>query len=262
MSRRLLVNRRRFLTLAGGGASGLLLAGCDSWSTPTSTFRTVLDQTDKLTEAAQRLVLGDQTLAREFTEADISLHFRANGSTEIDDPEYNRMAAAGFADYRLEISGLVQRPLSLSLDDLRALPARTQITRHDCVEGWSSIGKWTGPQLSSVLDMAGLLPGARYVMFYCWDQLNQARLGRLHYYESVGMEDALHAQTILAYAINDEILPIRHGAPLRLRVERQLGYKHAKFLRGIEVVASFADIGEGKGGYYEDGDGYEWYAGI
>ena len=263
MTERLIVNRRKFLTLAGAGASGLMLAGCDAWSGPDDTAPpNLLGQVDRFTDAAQGLFLRDQTLAREFTEADISSHFRANGNTSVEGNEYRDVAFRGFREYRLEVTGLVQQPLSLSLDELRALPSRTQITRHDCVEGWSSIGKWTGAHLSTVLDMAGLQPEARFVVFYCYDQLNQARLGRLNYYESIGLVDAYHPQTILAYGMNDRDLPVQYGAPLRLRVERQLGYKMPKYIRSIEVVASFADIGEGQGGYYEDGAGYEWYAGI
>jgi DMSO/TMAO reductase YedYZ molybdopterin-dependent catalytic subunit len=263
MSQRLYISRRKFITIAGAGAGSLMLAGCDRWSEPGS--RTRLDDLQKvnrLTESVQRLFVRDTTLAREYSEEDISPYFRANGSTSVDTNEYREVSFRQFFNYRLEVSGLVQTPLSLSLDDLRAMPARTQITRHDCVEGWSNIGKWTGPQLSTVLDMAGVQPNARYVMFYCYDVRDQARLGPINYYESIGMADAYHPQTILAYGMNDRDLGISHGAPLRLRVERQLGYKMAKYIRAIEVVESFADIGEGYGGYYEDGDGYEWYAGI
>ncbi|RAI33957.1 molybdopterin-dependent oxidoreductase, partial [Rhodoplanes roseus] len=166
------------------------------------------------------------------------------------------MAANGFADWRLSVTGLVERPQSLSLDELRTMPARTQITRHDCVEGWSCIAKWTGVPLAAVLDEAGVKAGGSYVIFRCADTL-----GREKYYESIDMIDARHPQTILAYGLNDETLPISNGAPLRVRVERQLGYKMAKYVMGIEVVGSFAPIRGGKGGYWED-RGYEWYAGI
>ncbi|MGV8841360.1 MAG: molybdopterin-dependent oxidoreductase [Bauldia sp.] len=263
MTSRLLLSRRRLLGLGAAGAGTLLLAGCDRWSSNTSDFRRdVLDRVDELTEGAQRLVMRDTTLAREFSEADISPYFRANGNTRVNDRDYNRLAEGGFADYRLTVTGLVDRPLSLSLDDIRAMPARTQITRHDCVEGWSCIGKWTGPQLGPILDLAGVQPGARYVMFFCYDDFGNTLSGPIRYYESLGIGDCYHPQTIIAWGMNDETLSIPHGAPLRLRVERQLGYKHAKFLREIRVVESFAAIGRGKGGYYEDGDGYEWYAGI
>jgi DMSO/TMAO reductase YedYZ molybdopterin-dependent catalytic subunit len=263
MTSRLLLSRRRLLGLGAAGAGSLLLAGCDRWSSNTSGFRKdVLDRVDELTEGAQRLVMHDTTLAREFGEADISPYFRANGNIRVNDREYNRLAEGAFAEYRLPVTGLVDRPLSLSLDDLRAMPSRTQITRHDCVEGWSCIGKWTGPQLGPILDMAGVQPAARFVMFFCYDDFGNTLSGPIRYYESLGVGDCYHPQTILAYDMNDETLPIPHGAPVRLRVERQLGYKHAKFLREIRVVDSFASIGRGMGGYYEDGDGYEWYAGI
>ena len=153
-----------------------------------------------------------------------------------------------------------QRALALSLADLKRMPTRTQITKHDCVEGWTSIGKWKGTRLSAVLRRAGLRPEARYIMFYCFDALDQQPDGE-RYYESIGLDDAFHEQTILAWEMNDRPLPIRHGAPLRLRVERQLGYKHAKYVRRIEAVESFENIRGGKGGYWED-RGYEWYAGI
>jgi DMSO/TMAO reductase YedYZ molybdopterin-dependent catalytic subunit len=157
---------------------------------------------------------------------------------------------------------LVERPLALSLEDLRARPARTQITRHDCVEGWSSIGQWTGARLSALLDEAGLKPQARYIVFHCADRLDPNAPGdRGLYYESIDLVDAFHEQTILAYEMNGQVLPVAHGAPLRLRVERQLGYKHAKYVMRIEAVESFAQIAGGQGGFWED-RGYEWYAGI
>jgi DMSO/TMAO reductase YedYZ molybdopterin-dependent catalytic subunit len=151
--------------------------------------------------------------------------------------------------------------MSFSLDDLRALPARSQITRHDCVEGWSCIGGWTGPQLSRILDFVGLRPEARYIVFHCADELPRYFDGSHSYYESIDLVDAYHPQTILAYAMNGKPLGIPHGAPLRLRVERQLGYKMAKFVERIEAVAELDHLRGGRGGYWED-NGYEWYAGI
>lgn len=149
-------------------------------------------------------------------------------------------------------------PAGFTLEELRAMPSRTQITRHDCVEGWSAIGKWTGVPLSHVLALVRPRPEARYVVFYCADPMNAA--GE-RYYESIDMEDALHPQTILAYGLNDETLPIKNGAPLRVRIERQLGYKMAKYIMRIELVESFDHIRGGKGGFWED-RGYEWFAGI
>ena len=155
------------------------------------------------------------------------------------------------------VGGLVEQPLALSLADVRALPQRTQITRHDCVEGWSAIGEWTGPQLSALLDAARIREGANFILFRCADTL----YGNA-YYESIDMVEAYHPQTIIAHALNGEPLPEKNGAPLRARIERQLGYKHAKYLTGIEAVASLDDIGRGKGGFWEDLAGYQWYAGI
>ena len=163
-------------------------------------------------------------------------------------------------------TGGLRQPLSIGLDQLRAMPARAQITRHDCVEGGSAIGKWTGPQLGPLLDRAGLLPAARYVVFHCADTYSGeiskgGRQSSGKYYESLDLIDAHHPQTILAHTMNDRPLPIAYGAPLRLRVERQLGYKHAKYLMRIEAVDSFAGMELGRGSYWAD-RGYDWYAGI
>ena len=171
-------------------------------------------------------------------------------------PEYQRQLATDFAAWRLRVDGLVQRPLDLSLDALRSLPQRTQITRHDCVEGWSAIGQWTGPQLSHILHAAGLRDSARYIVFYCADGENDRP-----YYESIDLDDAFHPQTIFAHRMNGQALPVAHGAPLRLRVERQLGYKHAKFVMRIEARSRLDDLFGGKGGMWEDRTGYQWYAG-
>jgi DMSO/TMAO reductase YedYZ molybdopterin-dependent catalytic subunit len=170
------------------------------------------------------------------------------------------MVANHFVDWRLEVTGLVDRTVRLSLEDLRAMPSRTQITRHDCVEGWSCIGKWKGVPLSDVLRLAGPQSAARYVVFRCADPMDSGDPNS-KYYESIGMQDAFHPQTILAYEMNDAPVPVAHGAPVRLRVERQLGYKMAKYIMRIELVDNFAHIGDGNGGYWED-LGYAWYAGI
>jgi DMSO/TMAO reductase YedYZ molybdopterin-dependent catalytic subunit len=141
---------------------------------------------------------------------------------------------------------------------LHSLPHREQITRHDCVEGWSAIGKWRGVPLSLVLGAARMSDRARYIVFQCADFMGDGR----PYYESIDMVDAFHPQTILAFALNEEPLRVANGAPLRLRVERQLGYKHAKYLMEIKAVETLSGIGDGKGGYWEDRANYDWYAGI
>ena len=252
--------RRNFMRGAGMAAGSLLLSGCDGLSRA-PWFRRVLSSAERLTLSAQRAVLGANDLAREYTEADLSPAFRANGSTSPDDPTYQEAAANGFATWRLKVDGLVDHPAEYSLADLRAMPSRTQITRHDCVEGWSCIGKWKGVPLAHVLEQVRPKAQARYIVFHCADSLGAELDGTGQYYESIDLVDAFHLQTILAHEMNDKVLPIPHGAPLRLRVERQLGYKMAKYVMRIEAVESFAGLGRGQGGYWED-RGYEWYAGI
>ena len=159
------------------------------------------------------------------------------------------------------VGGLVEGPTELSLADLRAFPARTQITRHDCVEGWSCIGKRTGVQLARVLERVRLRPDARHIVFTSADELERTLDGTGRYDASIDLEDAFHPQTILAYDMNGAPLTVPHGAPLRLRIERQLGCKMAKYVMRIDAVASFADLGRGRGGFWED-RGYDWYAGI
>ncbi len=251
------LDRRRFIARAAAGATTLLLGACDKLS-ESSWFPRILDSAEAVNKRVQRAITGSQALAREFTEADLSPEFKSNGTQEPDDPAYHKLAKNGFKDWRLEVTGLVERPARFSLAELRAMPSRTQITRHDCVEGWSCIGKWKGAKLSALLDRVGVRPEARYVVFFCADAMN---MDGDKYYESIDLEGAYHPQTILAYEMNDKTLPIPYGAPLRLRNERQLGYKMPKYIMRIELVASFANINGGNGGYWED-QGYEWYAGI
>jgi len=248
--------RRRFLQRAALGAATLGLAGCDRLSQDDRVVET-LDLAERLNLRVQRFLAGERGLAPEYPASMIDETFRPNGSTDPQAPHYRQLAANQFRDWRLELNGLVDNPLSLSLAELQAMPARTQITRHDCVEGWSAIGQWRGPVLADLLDRAGVQSQARYVVFHCMDQLG----GEDYYYESLDLSESRHPQTILAYSLNDEPLPIANGAPLRLRAERQLGYKMAKYLSSITLVADFSDIAGGEGGYWED-RGYTWYAGI
>jgi DMSO/TMAO reductase YedYZ molybdopterin-dependent catalytic subunit len=248
-----MIGRRRFIAT---GASGLLLGGCDRLNNSPG-FRDVLRSAEKLNMATQRLISPRDVLAREYDEADLSPIFRSNGTRVPGTTEYARHMAEQFANWRLTVDGLVARTLSIPLQTLRSLPHRTQITRHDCVEGWSAIGKWHGVPLSRILDHAGLSTRAKYIVFHCAD-----RFGDKPYYESIDLVDAFHPQTILAWGMNGHLLPVPNGAPLRLRVERQLGYKHAKYVERIEAVDSLAKVHAGKGGYWEDNADYEWYAGI
>lgn len=299
-------HRRGFLTAAAGLLGAAALGGCDRFAASPMGQRTL-----KLGEDAnlfvQRLLLTPASLAKEFPASEISPWFKPNGTIDPPDRAYKALAATRFEGFRLRVDGLVERPQVLSLSDLRALPARTQTTRHDCVEGWSAIGKWTGVPLSEVLQRAGLKPDARYIVFHCADTMEYAAGGEeepetdttanpgmearsegaenqasdsqaagaeapadegdeaqgipVRYYESIDLTDAYHPQTILAYDLNGQALPVSNGAPLRLRVERQLGYKQAKYIMRIEVTESLKRIGDGGGGYWED-RGYEWYAGI
>jgi DMSO/TMAO reductase YedYZ molybdopterin-dependent catalytic subunit len=261
--RRLIVpppSRRGLLAAGAATFGGLLLAGCDRLSNAPK-FQSLLGSANRATYGAQRVLLSGQPLAREFQEKDLSPVFKANGSTMPGDPAYQTMMENGFADWRLKIDGLVARPASLSLADLKRLPQRTQITRHDCVEGWSAIGKWSGVPLGLILKAVGLAPNARFAVFHCADDLDGSSDGSGLYYETIDLIDAFHPQTILAHSMNGQPLEVAHGAPLRLRVERQLGYKHAKYLMRIEIVERFDHMAGGKGGYWED-RGYDWFAGI
>jgi DMSO/TMAO reductase YedYZ molybdopterin-dependent catalytic subunit len=250
-------SRRRVLRNLLAGMSGMLLSGCDALSR-SEWFPKVLNVGEHLSQSIQNTISPRRSMAQEFGEADLSPTFRSNGTSNPRDSTYQALAQNAFADWRLQVEGLVERPMSFSLAQLRAMPARTQITRHDCVEGWSAIGKWKGANLGDVLSLVRPNPSARYVVFHCADPMDDADT---RYYESIDMEDAYHPQTILAYELNDSTLPIANGAPVRVRIERQLGYKMAKYIMRIELVDSFAAIGAGHGGYWED-QGYEWYAGI
>ena len=258
------ISRRRFVTGAAVSAASLSLGGCDNLdglSTPDNKARNVLEKANDLTYRVQRLLLGDNWLAKEYRDSDIRQPQKPNGTSEPEDEDYKKLVSSSFSKYKLEVGGLVEKPLNLTLENLRAIPSRTQITRHDCVEGWSCIAKWTGAPLSKILNEAKPKPEARYVVFRCFDTMEQDQSGDVKYYGSIDMVDAYHPQTILAYGLNGKSLPVANGAPLRIRIERQLGYKMNKYIRAIELVSSFGKIGGGKGGYWED-NGYDWYAGI
>ena len=251
--------KRQFLRWSLASAGGLVLAGCDRIA-QTSWFPKLLSAGETLNHGAQKALLSRKAMAQEFTEADLSPSFRSNGTDNPNSAAYQAMVKNAFANWSLVIDGLVDKPLSLSLADLHAMPSRTQITRHDCVEGWSAIGKWKGVQLQHILSVARPTAAAKFAVFHCADPMESD--GSNLYYESIDLDDATHPQTILAYELNGATLPVANGAPLRLRVERQLGYKQAKYLMRIELVDSFAHIAGGKGGYWEDSNGYQWFAGI
>jgi len=256
MNTRHVITSRRAVITGLASSAGLLLGGCSNSEPPT--YGNVLRMADNLTYRAQRLLLPRNALVREYDRRDIT-SIPAIGTTNPADPHeeyfdpvggaaYQRLQSAGFADWRLTIDGRVARPGSYSLSDLRRFPARTQITKHTCEEGWSAIAEWTGVPLRRVLEAAGIQPSARFVNFYAFD-------GNV---DSIDMFDALHPQTLLAYGMNGRGLPIAHGAPVRLRVETQLGYKSMKFLHRISVTDKFYD--PGKLGPLQNG--WAWYVGI
>lgn len=245
-----LITRRRAL-IAGAAAVGGLAVTRD-WSGLPPTYGHPLRLGDNLTYAAFRM-LPRQRLVREYTLADIS-SMPAQGVIGINRgspktvEEYQRLLGGGFAGWRLSVEGRVATPREFSLHELKQLPARTQITRHVCEEGWSAIAQWTGVPLRTVLETAGILPTARFVMLHSFDE----------WAVSIDLADALHPQTILAYGMNGRDLPSPHGAPVRLRLETQLGQKNVKYLRRIVVSDEFDD--GGKNGEIQNG--WAWYMGI
>jgi len=232
------------------------LAGCGPLSSG-------LSQNDKFlkvlgsVEGLNHRLIGTRGLAREYHDRDVDHVFRVNGFATPSDAYYTSLLGDRFASYRLVVDGAVARPRTFTLPELQRMPQQTQITRHDCVEGWSAIGKWSGVRLGAMLDAVEPHEDARYVVFRCMDNDGTGNL----YYESLDMHQSHHPQALLALRLNDAPLDPDHGAPVRLRVPTQLGYKSAKWVAHIEVVGSFARIAGGQGGYWED-QGYEWYAGI
>ncbi|MBV8366449.1 MAG: molybdopterin-dependent oxidoreductase [Candidatus Eremiobacteraeota bacterium] len=247
------LRRAHFLGLLAASS----LTGCariGTALTENETFHKVLDAPERLNLA---LLGAGQPLAYEYPDSAISPDFRHNGFDPPSDPQFTQWSRNGWHGYRLFVSGLVDNPTSFSVEDLRTkFTPLTQTTRHDCVEGWSVIGKWRGVRLRDVVAAAAPKSDAKFVVFRCLDDDGTGT----KYYESLDMRQAAHPQALLAYDLNGELVPLKNGAPVRLRVPTQLGYKSAKHVGKIELVAALG--GEnGKGGYWED-QGYEWFAGI
>ncbi|HLI96130.1 MAG TPA: molybdopterin-dependent oxidoreductase [Candidatus Baltobacteraceae bacterium] len=217
------------------------------------TFHKVLNSAEDVNE----VFIGTRGRVREYTERDISANFPLDSLDTPSDSTYTQLIRDHFASYRLTVDGLVEHPQHLSLSQLQHLMNVTQITRHDCVEGWSAIAKWQGVRLADVLALARPRPNARYVVFYSFDRDSNDT----QYYESLSLEQAAHPQTLLALRQNGKPITPDRGAPVRLRIPTQLGYKSAKWVYRLQMVASLKDLYGGKGGYWED-QGYEWYAGV
>ena len=249
------LSRRRLITTglaAAAGASGLAAAArlAHRYGLIPPDHGGIYGTGETLTYASQRL-LTRHSLAREFPRSEISKAPFANETAPPDDA-FKRLQAGGFVDWRLAIDGMVARPTSLSLAELRNYPSCRQITHLACEEGWSYVAEWIGVPLSHVLNVAGTLPQARYVVYFSIQR---------GWWESVDMADALHPQTLLTYGMNGTELPVAFGGPLRLRVPRQLGYKSVKFVTRLTVTDSLKKFGEGLGSASPEA-GYAWYAGI
>ena len=246
------ISRRTWLTSVSA-LGGLFLSGCSRDTfVPPRVRGGLIGAADVLTMSTNRLLLSGQQLAREYSRADVADPFPTWNQTNPRNAEYQHHVSEGFRNWRLPISGLVERPIELSLDEIRSLPSRTQITAHVCEQGWSAIGEWTGTPLMRVIETAGgVTRTARYVVVDTVDG----------WYEGYDLFEVEHPQTILAYGLNGRDLPRGNGAPLRLRVERQCGYKNLKFVKSIRVVDTMAGIGKGTGGINSD-FGFHWFAGV
>ncbi len=249
------ISRRKFVTTglaATAGVSGLAVAAgvARRYGLVPPDSGGIYGPGETLTYAAQRL-LTRHSLAREFPRSMISKVPFPNELAPLDDT-FKRQQSAGFADWRLALDGMVAQPASLSLSDIRSFPVRSQITEVVCEEGWSYIAEWIGTPLHEILNAVGVLPQARYVVYFSFQS---------DWWESIDMADALHPQTLLTYAMNDGDLPVPFGGPLRLRVPRQLGYKSVKFITHLTVTDSLKRFGKGLGSASPEA-GYAWYAGI
>ncbi len=247
MKKKHLITRRKAILTGITTLGGIMLTGCTKKLPPT--YGNILRMGDAFTYEAQRTLLPEQSLVKEYRYSDIS-SFPAIGTTNPADaskPTFNEsyrlFQKNDFRNWRLSVEGRVSRPASFSLDELQKLPARKQITRHTCEEGWTAIAEWTGVPLSLILQSTGILSTARFVNFYAFDG----------YMESIDLIDAFHPQTMIAYGMNGRQLPVQHGAPVRMRVEKQVGYKSVKYLQRIVVSDEFVDMGD---------SGWAWYVGI
>jgi DMSO/TMAO reductase YedYZ molybdopterin-dependent catalytic subunit len=236
--------------VAGAGALGAAVRTADRVGLIPANCRGVYGLSETLTYAGQRLLTKLPSMAREFERSQISSVIPVNGTAPKTEA-FQKLLTGGFTEWRLTIDGMVDRPGSLSLANIKALPSRSQITHQACEEGWSFIAEWTGVPLSHVLEHVGIQPAAKYVFFFSFDD----------WWDSIDMDDALHPQTLLAYGMNGPEIPLDHGAPLRLKVARQLGYKSLKYLSRMTITDSAKGIGDGLGSG-SPSDGYSWYAGI
>jgi Oxidoreductase molybdopterin binding domain len=244
---------RRKLIAAAGGVAGLATAAriANRYGLIPPDWGGVWGPGETLTYAGlHMLTSSSHSMAREFSRAEISKVAQVSGDPPGNE-DYRRLARGGFGDWRLSVDGLVAHPASFSLTDLKRYPSRSQITEHTCEEGWSYVAEWTGLPLATLLNVVGVLPQAKYVVFFPFDES----------WDSLDMQDARHPQTLIAYGMNGRELPAEHGAPARLKVPRQLGYKSVKYLSQITVTDTLKNFGKGLGSSSPE-QGYSWYAGI
>jgi DMSO/TMAO reductase YedYZ molybdopterin-dependent catalytic subunit len=249
------ISRRKWITAgiaAAGGVAGVAAGAriADRYGLIPPDWSGVWGPGETLTYATQRILLSHGTPAREFDPGQISKLTPVSGPHPKSD-DYQKLLAGNFDHWRLVVDGLVARPASFSLAQLKQMPSRSQITEHTCEEGWSYVARWTGVPLYDMLNLVGIQPSAKYVAFFPFDEA----------WDSLDMQDAWHSQTLLAYGMNEGDIPTDHGAPLRLRVPRQLGYKSVKYLSRITVTDTLKNFGKGLGSSSPE-EGYSWYAGI
>ncbi|MGD9729261.1 MAG: molybdopterin-dependent oxidoreductase [Nitrospiraceae bacterium] len=213
---------------------------------------------DTVLEPVLRFLFGRLRSTQQYTKADITPHHRVNGYPP-DDEAYCKQVETGFPQWTLEVGGLVERPLALSLEDLRGLPKQEQITKHNCIQGWSGVAEWGGVRVSHILNLCRPQPRAHYIAFH---SLAQKEYAPKRYYEAFHLDEVRDPQTILAYEMNWQPLPPQHGAPCRLRIEHKYGYKMVKYLYRIELLETLSAAGEGHGGYREDVQYYDNVAAI
>jgi sulfoxide reductase catalytic subunit YedY len=213
----------------------------------------------------RKLGLHPLTSRQNYRKSELSPEHRVNGKPP-DVDWYKIMAVHDFADYTLQVGGLVERPMTFTLEELRTFPTKqTQRVLHNCIQGWTGIGEWTGVPLRQIVELVKPLPEARHIVFWTMQDTERdepSAEGNGQFYETIDLDLAYHPQTLLAYEMNGEPLPIKHGAPLRLRLETQVGFKMAKWIERIEFVSDYSDIGEGMGGWREDNVFYDQDVGI
>jgi len=249
------ITRRKLITTglaAAAGLAGLKAAAhiADHYGFLAPDHNGLLGAGEALTYGTQRILMARHSAAREFDRSEISKVIPVNGEPPNTDP-YQRLLAGGFSDWRLRVDGLVARPSTFSLVELKRLPSRSQITHQACEEGWSFIAEWSGVPLSYILNLVGVRPEGKWVVFFAFDDA----------WDSIDMPEAFHPQTLLVLGMNGQELPTRHGAPLRVRAPRQLGQKSKKYLSRIMVTDTVKNIGKGWGASDPE-YGFSWYMGI